>query len=158
MKECLSVQDGFVTKGKCIVIPKKACKSIILKGIHEAHQDIEKCLLKARKGVYWRGMCRDIENMVRTWEICRELQRKNSKETMLIKEQATRSFQKQSSRYFRIQLPTILTCRLAVQQNAIHQNNEDGDKCKLHWIFQSNLCCTWDTRTACQVLCVKWIP
>ena len=31
--------------------------------------------------------------MVRTSEICREHQRKNSKETMLIKEQATKPFQ-----------------------------------------------------------------
>ena len=92
MRECLPVQDELVTKGECIVIPKSV-QSIVLKRIHEAHQGIEKCLLKARQSVYCRGMSRHIENMVRTCEICREHQRKNSKETILIKEQATRSFQ-----------------------------------------------------------------
>ena len=100
MKECLSVQDWLETKGKCIVIPK-SMQSIVLKGIHATHQGITKWLLKARKSLYWRGIRSDVENMVRTCEICREHQRKNSKETMLIKEQATRPFQN-SNRYFPI--------------------------------------------------------
>ena len=51
MKECRSVQDGLVTKGECMVIPK-GMQSIVLKKMHEAHQGIEKCLLKARKSVH----------------------------------------------------------------------------------------------------------
>ena len=92
MKDCLSVQNGLVTKGECIVIPK-SMQNTVLKRIHDAHQRIEKCQLKARNSVYWRGINKDIEMMVRSCEICREHQRKNTKETMIIKEHSTRPFQ-----------------------------------------------------------------
>ena len=36
LKECLSVQDGLVTKGECIILPK-TMQNIILKRIHETH-------------------------------------------------------------------------------------------------------------------------
>ena len=125
------MQDELVTKGECIVIPK-SMQSIVLKKIHETHQDIEKCLLKARKSVYWRGMSRDIENMVRTCEICREHQKKKSKETMLIKEQATSPFQNIAADIFVFSCQQFIFVADQYSKNAIHQNNEDGDKCKLH--------------------------
>ena len=71
-----------------------------LKRIHEAHKGIEKCPLNARKSVYWRGLSRDIENSVRTCEICREHLRKNSTKTMLIKKQAIRPFQNIAAEIF----------------------------------------------------------
>ena len=92
VKDCLSVQNGLVTKGECIVIPK-SMQNTVLKRIHDAHQGIEKCQLKARNSVYWRGINKDIEMMVRSCEICSEHQRKNTKETMIIKEHTTRPFQ-----------------------------------------------------------------
>ena len=92
MKDCLSVPNGLVTKGECIVIPK-SMQNTVLKRILDAHQGIEKCQLNARNSVYWRRINKDIEMMVRSCEICREHQRKNTKETMIIKEH---------SEYFRI--------------------------------------------------------
>ena len=86
------MQDGSVTKGECIVIPKST-QNIALKRIHEAHQGIEKYQLKAINTVYWRGMGKNIENIERSSDICRKHQRKNTKETMVIKELATRPFQ-----------------------------------------------------------------
>ena len=67
-------------------------QNIVLKRIHEVHQGIEKCLLKARN-IYWREMSKYIENVVRLCDICQEHQRKNTKETMIIKEHVTRLFQ-----------------------------------------------------------------
>ena len=98
LKECLSVQDGLVTKSECILIPK-SMQNIVLKRIYKAHQGIKKCQLKARNGIYWRGMSKDIENIGRSCDICSEHQRKSTKETMIIKEHITRSFQN-SSQYF----------------------------------------------------------
>ena len=92
MKDCLSVQNGLVTKGECIAIPK-SMQNTVLKRIHNAHQGIEKCQLKARNSVYWRGINKGIEMMVWSCEIYREHQRKNTKETMIIKEHSTRPFQ-----------------------------------------------------------------
>ena len=69
-------------KGECIVIPKST-QNIVLKRIHEVDQLIEKCQLKARNSVYWRGISKDIENVVRSCDISREYQRKNTKETMI---------------------------------------------------------------------------
>ena len=107
MKDCLSVQNGLVTKGECIVIPK-SMQNTVLKRIHDAHQGIEKCQLKARNSVYWRGINKDIEMMVRSCEICREHQRKNTKETMIIKEHSTRPFQNIAANIFEFNGQQIL--------------------------------------------------
>ena len=68
-------------------------QNIVLKRICEACQSIEKSQLKARNSIYWRGISKDIENVVRSCDICWEHQRKNTKETTIIKDHATRSFQ-----------------------------------------------------------------
>ena len=50
---------------------------------------MEKCQLKAKNSIYSKGINKDIESC----EICSEHQRKKIKETMIIKEYATKSFQ-----------------------------------------------------------------
>ncbi|PIK34102.1 hypothetical protein BSL78_29068 [Apostichopus japonicus] len=60
----LSVEDGLIIKGDRIVIPKTMQKDILRK-LHEAHQGITKCQLRAKASVFWHSINRDIEDMVK---------------------------------------------------------------------------------------------
>ena len=50
----LSVEDGFVTKSSRLLIPS-TLRWKTLEQIHEGHQGMEKCMLKARESVFWSG-------------------------------------------------------------------------------------------------------
>ena len=58
-KKDLSVKDGLVTKSSRLLIPSTLCQKV-LEQIHEGHQGIEKCMLKARESVFWPGISDDI--------------------------------------------------------------------------------------------------
>ena len=58
-REDLSVEDGLITKGARLLIPSTLRKRV-LEQIHEGHQGIEKCMLKAREAVFWLGISNDI--------------------------------------------------------------------------------------------------
>ena len=58
-REDLSVKDGLVTKGSGLLIPSTLCRKV-LEQIHEGHQGMEKCMLKAREFVFWPGISDDI--------------------------------------------------------------------------------------------------
>ena len=55
----LSVKDGLVTKSSRLLIPS-TLRWKTLEQIHEGHQGIEKCKLKARESVFWPGISDDI--------------------------------------------------------------------------------------------------
>ena len=54
-REELTIDDGIVLKGTCIVVPHKKCEAT-LKLIHEGHLGLWKCKLGAKDTVYWPGM------------------------------------------------------------------------------------------------------
>ena len=58
-REDLSVEDGFVTKSSRLLIPS-TLKWKVMEQIHEGHQGIEKCMLKARESVFWPEISDDI--------------------------------------------------------------------------------------------------
>ena len=58
-REDLSVEDGLVTKGFRLLIPS-TLKWKVMEQIHEGHQGMEKCMLKARESVFWPGISDDI--------------------------------------------------------------------------------------------------
>ncbi|KAL8607946.1 hypothetical protein ACOMHN_005501 [Nucella lapillus] len=60
----MSVQDGLVMKGERIVVPQ-AMQRYILQNIHAGHQGSEKCKLRAKTCVFWRGISADIDATVR---------------------------------------------------------------------------------------------
>ena len=78
----LSIDNGIVTKGTRIVIPRKIC-SRILAQLHLAHQGVEKTRLHARTAVYWPGMYDDIEQMVKACSMCQEALPEQPKEPMI---------------------------------------------------------------------------
>ena len=68
-QEDLSVRDGLVTKGSRLLIPSTLHRKV-LEQIHEEHQGMEKCMLKARESVFWPGISDDIEEAVEKCGIC----------------------------------------------------------------------------------------
>ena len=70
----LSVKDGLVTKSSKLLIPS-TLRWKVMEQIHEGHQGIEKCMLKARESVYWLGISDDIWEAVEKCEICQSSSR-----------------------------------------------------------------------------------
>ena len=74
----LSVLDGLVLKGSCIVIPE-SCRDEILDQLHEGHFGIDRTKLCARDSVYWPSINKDIECLVKTCDLCQEHSCRNNK-------------------------------------------------------------------------------
>ena len=50
-REDLSMENSLITKGARLLIPSTLSRKI-LEQIHDGHQGIEKCMLKAREAVF----------------------------------------------------------------------------------------------------------
>ena len=61
----LSILDGLVLKGTGTVIPSQ-CKEELLVQFHEVHFSVDRTELRARDSVYWPGINKDIETLVKT--------------------------------------------------------------------------------------------
>ena len=72
--EDLSVEDGIATKGSRLLVPSTLRRKA-LGQIHEGHQGVEKCMLKARESVYWPGISDDIWETVEKCGICQSTSR-----------------------------------------------------------------------------------
>ena len=68
-REELTVEDGIVLKGTCIVIPHKK-QQAMLNLVHEDHLGLNKCKLRARDTVYWQGLNEQLEKLVLNCELC----------------------------------------------------------------------------------------
>jgi len=78
----LSVENGVILKGDRIVIPPGLQKRI-LEQIHQGHQGMEKCKLRAKEAVYWININSDIERMVQECNTCQKFQKSQQKESLL---------------------------------------------------------------------------
>eukprot|EP00057_Strongylocentrotus_purpuratus_P007993 XP_011662467.1 PREDICTED: uncharacterized protein K02A2.6-like [Strongylocentrotus purpuratus] len=67
----MSIEDGIILKGSRIVIPKCLTKEYLNK-LHEGHQGIIKCQLRAKSCIFWNGINQEIEMMVRKCSVCQE--------------------------------------------------------------------------------------
>jgi len=68
----MSTLDGLVMIGSRIAVPK-TLREKVLTDIHEGHQGVEKCKLRAKDAVYWPGIYKDIEVIVGSCDTCQEL-------------------------------------------------------------------------------------
>ena len=91
----IAVHDGILMKGNRAII-SKACQPEILCQIHTGDQGIEKCRLSARQAVYWCGIDKDIEDMVKRCAACQHHQFSNPKET-IIQQEALRFWEVRSA-------------------------------------------------------------
>ena len=82
IRDDISTLDGLVLCGSRIIIPSASRKQV-LDEIHEGHQGEVKCKLRAQSAVYWPGMYKEVEEMVKVCSTCQELANAKPKASML---------------------------------------------------------------------------
>ena len=65
----LTINKDLLLYGQRIVVPKSLQKETLLK-IHEGHQGIQRCRLRARCSVWWPGMSTQIKDLVESCSTC----------------------------------------------------------------------------------------
>jgi hypothetical protein len=93
MRADITEIDGVLVKGKKVIVPA-ALRQEMLTKLHEGHLGIEKCQARARQVLYWPGISRDIENLVKKCSVCQEFQSKQQKEPLQQHEVPQESWQK----------------------------------------------------------------
>ena len=81
----MSVLDGLILKGSCIVVPE-SCRDEILAQLHEGHFGIDRTKLCARDSVYWPGINKDIECLVKMCDLCQEHSQRNNKDLVILRD------------------------------------------------------------------------
>ena len=65
----LMINKDLLLHGQRIVVPKSLQKETLLR-IHEGHQGIQRCRLRARCSVWWPGMSTQIRDLIENCPIC----------------------------------------------------------------------------------------
>ena len=81
----LSILDSLILKGSWIIVPKQ-CKSELLDKLHEGHFGVECTRLRARDSVFWPGINKDIEALIKSCESFQEHSRRNPKDPIIPRE------------------------------------------------------------------------
>ena len=81
----LSILDDLVLKGMRIVTPYQ-CREELLNQLHEGHFGGDRTKLRAHGSVFWPGINKDIENLVKTCRACQENAKRNIKDPELPRE------------------------------------------------------------------------
>ncbi|GFR71336.1 Pol polyprotein [Elysia marginata] len=91
----LSVVDGLLLRGDCVIIPYKMRKEI-LDRIHDGHPGITKSRKRAKQAVWWPGISKDIQRMVAECRHCleHEIRQTQPSEPLIPTELPDRPFQK----------------------------------------------------------------
>lgn len=77
----LSLQDGVILIGSKVVIPT-SCRSALLLELHQSHPGMVRMKSLARSYIYWPGLDKDIERVVRDCDQCQEHRRCPQKTVM----------------------------------------------------------------------------
>ena len=96
----LTIQQGLLLKGSCLVIPE-AMQKTILRKIHEGHQGITKCRERAKQSVWWPGLSKQIEDLVEKCDKCSK-ERQNRVEPMIPSDVPERPWQTVGSDLFEL--------------------------------------------------------
>ena len=70
-RDTLSIKNGLLTCGSRIIVPYEMTVEM-LQCIHEQHQGMERCLLRARNTVFWPKITYDIQELIERCIICQE--------------------------------------------------------------------------------------
>ena len=76
----LSIVDGIVVKGNCIIIPTKYQPELLSLLHDDSHLEIDKCIQCAKGSIYWPSITEDITSIVNKCEKCLAHCRCNQKE------------------------------------------------------------------------------
>jgi transposase InsO family protein len=90
--------DGLLLKGTSLVIPAVLQRDILSR-LHEAHQGIVKCRERARNTVWWYGINKQLDEVVRNCRTCAET-RSDKAEPMMCSEFSNRPREKVASDLF----------------------------------------------------------
>ena len=102
MKDFLSIENGILMKGDRIIVPK--CMQMeILNRLHESHQGVEKTRLRARTCVYWRGIDKDIEDLIAKCDVCLKYSRCEQKQSMIPHDLPSGPWQKVGTDLFQLE-------------------------------------------------------
>ena len=88
----ITVQQGILMKGDRVIIPSKLRLDVLDK-IHTGHQGIQKCRERAKSGVWWPNLSKQIEDLVRECPTCIKT-KTNRAEPMIPSQLPERPFQK----------------------------------------------------------------
>ena len=66
----LSIVDGVVVKGSCIVVPFKFQPELLTMLHDDSHLGIDHCIQRVKGSVYWPGITEDIKSIVNRCEKC----------------------------------------------------------------------------------------
>ena len=87
----LSILDGLVLKGTRIVIPSQ-CQEDILTQLHKGHFHTDHTKMHATDSVYWPQINKDIEQLIKSCEICQENACRNNKDPVIPREMPVASW------------------------------------------------------------------
>ena len=76
--EELTIDDGLILKGTCIIIPTIK-QEAILRQIHDSHLGLTKCKLHAKQAVYWPGLNEQLEQLIPNCQLCLKCSRSKRK-------------------------------------------------------------------------------
>ena len=76
----LSIVDGIVVKGSCIIIPAKYQPELLSLLHDDSHLGIDKCIQCAKGSIYWPNITEDIKSIINKCERCLAHCRRNQKE------------------------------------------------------------------------------
>ena len=82
VRDELSVQNGIILRGERALIPK-SLRHDMLRRIHMSHMGVEGCLRRARECVYWPAMSSEVKDFIVKCDICRSVDNKQQKETLI---------------------------------------------------------------------------
>ena len=63
-RQQLSIDSSVALKGHQIIVPQ-AMRQSVLQALHKAHRGMTRTKNRARQVVYWPGLTKDIEEMIR---------------------------------------------------------------------------------------------
>ena len=75
----LSIIDGIVVKGNCIVIPTKFRPELLSLLHDDSHLEIDKCIQQAKGSIFWPNISKDIKSIVNKCVKCLANCRRNQK-------------------------------------------------------------------------------
>lgn len=88
----ISVINDILLKGQKLIILHTLRKEM-LNTIHVGHMGIEKSKIRARDASFWPGMCKDIEELIQSCDVCQELRFSNQKGPMFVSIIPTRAWE-----------------------------------------------------------------
>ena len=91
-KEEMFVINGVMFKGERLIIPTSMRKDV-LKLLHQSHMGIEKTKWRARATIFWPSINTQIEDMIKSCDICQHNKKAQQKETMITTEVLDYPFQ-----------------------------------------------------------------